>query len=115
MEHSPVRRQAAHEAVQSERQSASLQNPRRHPRHPYRPEWEHYFESRWATKMQNSSKGRAKFYRVWRGQDGMCSTCQEPITKGTSWDVRHIVKRAEGGSDAAGNLQMHHLNCRRNH
>jgi hypothetical protein len=25
------------------------------------------------------------------------------------------VKRAEGGSDAAGNLQMHHLNCRRNH
>jgi RNA-directed DNA polymerase len=53
--------------------------------------------------------------RVWRGQDGMCSTCQEPITKGTPWDVRHIVKRAEGGSDAAGNLQMHHLNCRRNH
>jgi RNA-directed DNA polymerase len=82
---------------------------------PHDPEWEHYFESRWATKMQNSSKGRAKFYRVWRGQDGMCSTCQEPITKGTPWDVRHIVKRAEGGSDAAGNLQMHHLNCRRNH
>ncbi|WP_414694426.1 HNH endonuclease [Paraburkholderia sp.] len=45
----------------------------------------------------------------------MCSTCQEPITKATPWDVRHIVKRAEGGSDAAGNLQMHHLNCRRNH
>jgi RNA-directed DNA polymerase len=82
---------------------------------PHDPKWEHYFESRWATKMQNSSKGRAKFYRVWRGQDGMCSTCQEPITKGTPWDVRHIVKRAEGGSDAAGNLQMHHLNCRRNH
>jgi len=82
---------------------------------PHDPEWEHYFESRWVTKMQNSSKGRAKFYRVWRRQDGMCSTCQEPITKGTPWDVRHIVKRAEGGSDAAGNLQMHHLNCRRNH
>jgi RNA-directed DNA polymerase len=82
---------------------------------PYDPEWEHYFESRWATKMQNSSKGRAKFYRVWRRQDGMCSTCQEPITKGTPWDVRHIVTRAEGGSDAAGNLQMYHLNCRRNH
>jgi RNA-directed DNA polymerase len=82
---------------------------------PHDPEWDHYFESRWATKMQNSSKGRAKFYRVWRRQDGMCSTCQEPITKGTPWDVRHIVKRAEGGSDAAGNLQMHHLNCRRNH
>ncbi|HEV2594202.1 MAG TPA: group II intron reverse transcriptase/maturase [Sphingomicrobium sp.] len=82
---------------------------------PHDPEWEHYFESRWATKMQNSSKGRAKFYRVWRRQDGMCSTCQEPITKGTPWSVRHIVQRAEGGSDAAGNLQMHHLNCRRNY
>ncbi|MFM0674457.1 group II intron reverse transcriptase/maturase [Paraburkholderia sediminicola] len=82
---------------------------------PHDPEWEHSFESRWATKMQNSSKGRAKFYRVWRRQDGMCSTCQEPITKDTPWGVRNIVKRAEGGSDAAGNLQMHHLNCRRNH
>jgi RNA-directed DNA polymerase len=80
---------------------------------PHDPKWEYYFESRWATKMQNSSKGRAKFYRVWRRQDGMCSTCQEPITKGTPWGVRHIVKRAEGGSDAASNLQMHHLNCRR--
>ena len=72
---------------------------------PHDPEWEHYFESRWATKMQNSSKGRAKFYRVWRGQDGMCSTCQEPITKGTPWDVRHIVKR-ERGLDAGDRAQL---------
>lgn len=77
--------------------------------------WEQYFESRWGKKMLKSSRGRAKFHRVWLRQDGLCSTCQEPITKGTPWDVRYIVKRTEGGSEAASNLRMHHFNCRRNH
>ena len=80
---------------------------------PHDPQWEQYFESRWGKKMLNSSRGRRKLYRVWRRQDGLCSACQEPITKSTPWDTRHIVKSAEGGSDAASNLQMHHLNCRR--
>jgi hypothetical protein len=35
----------------------------------------------------------------------MCSTCQKPITKNILWDVRGIVKRTEGGPDAASNLQ----------
>tara|TARA_R110002167_G_C12671038_1_gene650713 strand:- start:116 stop:1777 length:1662 start_codon:yes stop_codon:yes gene_type:complete len=81
---------------------------------PHDPQWEQYFESRWGKKMLNSSKGRGKLYRVWRRQDGMCSTCQKPITKNTPWGVRGIVKRTDGGSDAASNLQMHHLNCHRN-
>ncbi len=81
---------------------------------PHDPKWEPYFESRWGKKMLNSSKGRGKLYRVWRRQDGVCSTCQASITKSTPWDVRHIVKKTQGGSDAASNLQMHHLNCRRN-
>ena len=81
---------------------------------PHDPQWEQYFESRWGKKMLNSSKGRGKLYRVWRRQDGMCCTCQKPITKNTPWDVRGIVKRTDGGSDAASNLQIHHLNCRRN-
>lgn len=82
---------------------------------PHDPEWEPYFESRWGNKMLNSWKGRRKLYRVWRRHGGLCSTCQEPITKSTPWATRHIVKRTEGGSDAASNLQMYHLNCRRNH
>lgn len=77
-------------------------------------QWEPYFESRWGKKMRNSARGRRKLYRVWRRQDGLCSHCQQPITKRTPWDARHIVKRAEGGSDAASNLQLHHLNCHRN-
>ena len=81
---------------------------------PHDPQWEQYFESRWGKQILNSARGRAKLYRVWRRQDGLCSTCHEPITKNTRWSARHIVKKAEGGSDAAGNLTMHHLDCRRN-
>jgi RNA-directed DNA polymerase len=82
---------------------------------PHDPNWGPYFESRWGQHMLNSARGRGKLYRVWRRQDGLCSACQDPITKNTRWAVRHIVKRTEGGSDAAGNLQMHHLSCRRNY
>jgi RNA-directed DNA polymerase len=80
---------------------------------PHDPQWEPYFESRWGKKMLNSSKGRSKLYRVWQRQEGMCSSCQELITKQTPWGVRHIRLKSEGGSDAVSNLQMHHLNCLR--
>ncbi|MBI4190576.1 MAG: group II intron reverse transcriptase/maturase [Betaproteobacteria bacterium] len=80
---------------------------------PHDPQWEQYFESRWGKNMLHSAKGRRKLYRVWLRQDGLCSTCQQLITKSTPWRTRHIVKRAEGGTDAASNLRMHHLNCHR--
>ena len=81
---------------------------------PHDPEWEPYFESRWGKKMLNSSRGRVKLYRVWLRQDGLCPDRQEPIAMGTHWDVRHIVKRTAGGSDAASNLELHHPSCHRN-
>jgi RNA-directed DNA polymerase len=82
---------------------------------PHDPKWEPYFESRWGKKMLRSSRGRRKIYWVWLMQDGMCPTCHEAITKGTPWDVRYIVKKSEGGSDAPSNLRIHHLNCRRSY
>lgn len=81
---------------------------------PHDPQWEQYFETRWGKKLLNSARSRGKLYRVWRRQDGMCSTCQKPITKLTPWDVSHIVKRTDGGTDAASNLHIHHFNCHRN-
>jgi RNA-directed DNA polymerase len=81
---------------------------------PHDPQWAPYFESRWGQKMLNSARGRGKLYRVWLRQDGLCSNCQQPITMNTRWDVTHIVKQTDGGTDAASNLQVHHLNCRRN-
>ncbi len=80
---------------------------------PHDPQWAQYFESRWGKKMLRSAKGRRKLYRVWLRQDGLCSTCQQPITKSTPWGTRHLVPRTEGASDAASNLYLHHLNCHR--
>jgi len=77
---------------------------------PHDPKWEPYFEARWGKKMMNSPKSRVKLYRVWIRQDGLCPTCQEPIAPG-AWATRFIVKRTEGGSDAASNIQLHHLDC----
>jgi RNA-directed DNA polymerase len=81
---------------------------------PHDPQWVQYFETRWGQKMLNSGRGRAKLYRVWQRQDRLCPDCQKPITKHTPWGVRHMVKRADSGTDAASNLQMHHLICYRN-
>jgi RNA-directed DNA polymerase len=78
---------------------------------PHDPKWEPYFESRWGKKMLHSLRGRRKLYRVWQRQDGRCPTCQQPINKLTPWVIRYVVKKPEGGSDAASNLQMHHCHC----
>ena len=80
---------------------------------PHDPKWEPYFESRWGEKTRCSKRGRRKLYRVWQRQEGMCPTCLNPITKSTPWEVRYSVKESEGGSDAASNLQLHHLHCRK--
>lgn len=81
---------------------------------PHDPKWASYFEVRWGKKMMNSPRGRSKLYRVWIRQQGLCPTCQEPIAPGSPWATRFIVKRTEGGSDAAGNIQLHHPDCHGN-
>lgn len=73
--------------------------------------WSAYFESRWGRKMRRSTRGRRKLYRVWQRQDGLCPTCRKPIAMNLPWEVRHIVKTDKGGTDAASNLWIHHLNC----
>ena len=82
---------------------------------PHDPKWEQYFETRWGKKMLNSVRGRKKLYRVWSRQDGTCPVCQEQITMDSPWTVQHIVKRTDGGTDAASNTLMLHLTCCRKH
>lgn len=78
---------------------------------PHDAKWEPYFEARWGKKMMNSSRGRVKLHRVWVKQDGMCPNCQEPLTEGAPWEASFIVKRFNGGTDAASNLRLHHPKC----
>lgn len=80
---------------------------------PHDPVWDEYFEFRWGKRMLKTARGRAKLYRIWRRQDGLCSVCHRPVTKDTPWHVRHVVKPAHGGSDATTNLEIYHLRCPR--
>ena len=82
---------------------------------PYDLQWAQYFESRWGKKMLSSSRGRRKLYRLWLKQDRFCPDCQQPIKRNRPWGVRLIVKKIDGGTNAASNLQMHHLYCQGQH
>ena len=78
---------------------------------PYDLKWAQYFELRWGKKMLNTSKGRRKLYRIWLKQDRLCPDCKQPIKRNPPWGVRMIVKKVDGGTNAASNFQMHHLYC----
>lgn len=81
---------------------------------PHDSTWARYFESRWGKKMLNSSKGRRKLYRMWLKQDRLCPGCQKPITgDDTPWETRYIVRKVDGGTNAASNLLIYHLYCQR--
>lgn len=79
---------------------------------PYDPAWEPYLGLRWGKKMAQSPRGRARLFRIWKRQDGVCLTCNQPITDQCSWELRRVIKWADGGSDAAGNFRMHHRHCK---
>ncbi|TPQ39690.1 group II intron reverse transcriptase/maturase [Cupriavidus pinatubonensis] len=80
---------------------------------PYEPKWETYFEERLGAKMKATLTGPRKLLWLWLEQDGCCLTCNEPITKETGWHLHHIIRRADGGGDEAGNLALVHINCHR--
>lgn len=78
---------------------------------PFDPEWETYFEERVGFKMVGDLKGRKRLIRLWLDQDGKCPICGERITKDTGWNIHHIVRRTDGGSNRSGNLVLLHQNC----
>lgn len=80
---------------------------------PYSPRWEGYLAERHALQGANSLNGRARLRRLWFAQDGLCPECGEPITRETGWQVHHVHRRADGGSEQRSNLRMLHPNCHR--
>lgn len=80
---------------------------------PYSPRWEGYLAERHALQGANSLNGRARLRRLWFSQDGLCPECGEPITRETGWQVHHVHRRADGGSEQRSNLRMLHPNCHR--
>ena len=80
---------------------------------PYDHEWETYFESRWLKKTKESLKYRGKLLRLWSEQKGLCPICRRKVDSSSGWDVHHLVRKTDGGTDISSNLVMLHPNCHR--
>ncbi|EJL2517796.1 HNH endonuclease, partial [Escherichia coli] len=80
---------------------------------PYAPEWESYFEKRQALIWLKSQNGRNRIVAIWRKQKRRCPICGQSFSPETGWDIHHIVRKTQGGSDNLDNLVMLHPNCHR--
>ena len=78
---------------------------------PFDPEWETYFEARLGAAMLDSLKGYGQLVRLWLNQERKCPICCLPITRTSGWQLRHVVRKVDGGSDAPSNLVMLHPDC----
>lgn len=80
---------------------------------PYSSQWTSYLVERHVLQGTNSLDGRARLLRLWKSQQGRCPECDEPITPETGWDVHHVQRREDGGSEQYSNLRLLHPNCHR--
>lgn len=79
----------------------------------YMPEDEQYFEQLMVQRWKKSNAGQQKLISLALRQKGKCPICQQTFKVGDTWDVHHIQRKVDGGSDAVSNLMLLHLNCHR--
>jgi RNA-directed DNA polymerase len=82
---------------------------------PYDPAWDSYFSELLARQMMLTLTGRRKLQWLWKSQEQLCPTCNQPITRTTKWHLHHKVRRVEGGSNKLSNLVLLHPACHRQH
>ncbi|MBA3439543.1 MAG: group II intron reverse transcriptase/maturase [Pyrinomonadaceae bacterium] len=80
---------------------------------PYDPQWEPYFEERLGLQMVDNLKERKRLLRLWLTQEGRCLVCHQKITKESGWNIHHLQRRTDGGTDTIANLVVLHPNCHR--
>lgn len=78
---------------------------------PYDPKDEHYFDERLKRKWLLGEKGRGRLRLLWLQQKGICLACQLKIIYSDGWELHHIIRRMDGGSDNLDNLMLLHPNC----
>ena len=79
----------------------------------YLPEDELYFERLKVQRLKKSMDGNMKLWSLVVRQDYQCAVCHQMFNTEDEWDVHHIVRRVDGGSDKMSNLVLVHLNCHR--
>ncbi len=80
---------------------------------PFDPSYDQYFENRKRDLMVRRLEDRAFLLKLWTQQDGVCPGCGQLITAEDKWNVHHVIRRVDGGSDKTENLEMWHPNCHR--
>ncbi len=66
---------------------------------PFEPSYEAYFEVRLGAAMLESIKGYGRLQHLWRTQGRRSPIYHLSITAETSWQLRHIVRKVNGGLD----------------
>ncbi|MDB1122787.1 group II intron reverse transcriptase/maturase [Vibrio algarum] len=77
----------------------------------YLPEDEQYFETFKVRKLKSSLAGNMKLWALAKRQDYKCAVCNQVFKTEDEWDVHHIIRRVDGGSDKQSNLTLLHMNC----
>jgi RNA-directed DNA polymerase len=78
---------------------------------PYDPVYETYFEKREGDHMSETFRGTRTLRFLWHEQAGLCTECNERITRITGWRLHHCVPRVLGGSTSAENRVLLHPEC----
>lgn len=79
----------------------------------YLPKDEQYFERLRMQRLKKSIAGNLKLWKIAERQDFKCPVCNQQFYSEDEWDIHHIVKRVDGGTDKPINLMMLHINCHR--
>ncbi|WP_207819384.1 group II intron maturase-specific domain-containing protein [Parashewanella curva] len=79
----------------------------------YLPEDEQYFERLKMQRLKKSVKGNGKLWRLAERQEYRCAVCRQQFSSEDEWDIHHIIRRVDGGTDDISNLMMLHVNCHR--
>ncbi len=77
----------------------------------YLPEDEQYFERLKMQRLKKSLAGNLKLWKIVEMQDFKCAVCQQAFCSEDEWDIHHVVRRVDGGTDNNSNLMMLHVNC----
>lgn len=78
---------------------------------PYDRAYELYFEQRLVERWKRDKINFGKARLIWERQNHRCLVCKQLFTDRDDWDLHHVVRRVDGGSDNIDNLVMLHINC----
>ncbi|HCF4124976.1 TPA: HNH endonuclease, partial [Pseudomonas aeruginosa] len=78
---------------------------------PYDPAMEAIGEKLRTERMLKKLKYRTQIRNLYLSQKGLCSLCNQPITRETGWHDHHILYRSQGGGDSLENRVLLHPAC----